>query len=131
MVAKFSRFNPSLALDRIIRVSADTIVTQTSDLSDYLLLEALAQSCGLHLRWKHDFQVAAYLVSCSDLTLPAANCSPQQITATLANQTSTAACYTVTVSPDKLRGTIIIGYAPATYQEHFARRFECLLSMND
>ena len=67
----FSGFDPALALDAILSCDKREIVTRTrSGLPPYLALEAMAQTCGMHLRRRHDFMVHAYLVSMADLLYP-------------------------------------------------------------
>lgn len=98
----------------------------------YLALEAMAQTCGLHLRHRHDFRVQAYLVSMADLPYaPGFGDEPLTIRATLDAQTSAGAGYSVTVN-DRSAGRIIMGHhgftdAPDTL---FRNRFACLSSIN-
>ena len=129
----FSSFDPSRALEAILHYDACQITTRTAkDMPPYLALEAMAQTCGLHLRQRHDFRVQAYLVSMADLPYaPGLGDEPLTICATLDAQTSAGASYSVTVN-DSPAGRITMGRqgiadAPDTF---FRNRFACLSSTN-
>ncbi len=71
MGLEFSGFDPALALDAILTCDEREIVTRTRQgLPPYLALEAMAQTCGMHLRQRYDFLVHAYLVSMAELRYP-------------------------------------------------------------
>lgn len=95
----FSGFDPALALDAILSCDKREIVTRTrSGLPPYLALEAMAQTCGMHLRRRHDFMVHAYLVSMADLLYPPTlGEKALTIRATLTAETSAAASYTAQI----------------------------------
>ena len=63
-----NRFDPSTALAAILSCDPENIITRTPpDLPPYLLLEALAQTCGMHLRFRRHFLVDVFLASATDL----------------------------------------------------------------
>lgn len=130
MLNAFFEFNPSRVVHRINSCTDDELQSETGVLPFVSLLEAMAQSCGLHLRWRHAFLVNAYLVSCSSLTLPPAvgPYPAQHIHARCISVTSQAALYEVLVMPLSLRCRMLVGYAPSVFQEHFHHRFQCLTS---
>lgn len=119
------QFDPSCALEAILDYGPKKILCCTPQRpAPYLHLEALAQSCGLHLRYIHNFQVQAFLVSIANLTYPldqAQEC--WTITATLCAHTSTAALYTVSFLHD-CTCTITMGYQDReTVDTYFQDRF--------
>jgi hypothetical protein len=127
----FSSFDPSRALEAILHCDARQITTRTAkSLPAYLALEAMAQTCGLHLRQRHDFRVQAYLVSMTDLPyVPGFGVEPLTISATLDAETRAGASYSLTVNDDPA-GRIVMGRhgftdAPDTL---FRNRFACLSS---
>lgn len=129
----FSSFDPSSALEAILHYDARRITTRTTkDMPPYLALEAMAQTCGLHLRHRHDFRVQAYLVSMADLPYaPGLEDEPLTIRATLDAETKAGASYSVSVN-DCPTGRITMGRhgfvdAPDTF---FRDRFACLSSTN-
>jgi hypothetical protein len=93
----FSEFNPALALNAILFCDERDIVTSTRPgLPPYLALEAMAQTCGMHLRRRHDFMIQAYLVSMADLRYPPSlGEKTLVIRAALTTETTTAAAYTL------------------------------------
>lgn len=95
----FSGFDPALALDAIQSCDEREIVTLTRPgLPQYLALEAMAQTCGMHLRRRHDFLVQAYLVSVADLLYPPAlGEEALTIRAALTAETTAAAAYAVQI----------------------------------
>lgn len=121
------RFDPSLALAAILSCESGTIVTRTPpDLPAYLLPEALAQSCGMQLRFRHDFRIAAFLASVADLVY-AKPPTPVIIRARLVAETGMAARYEACAdSGEPCR--ITIGYRPAPADTFFRHRFQCLTS---
>jgi len=127
----FSAFDPARALEAILHCDARQITTRTAKaLPAYLALEAMAQTCGLHLRHRHDFRVQAYLVSLADLPyVSGLGVDPLTIRATLDAETKAGASYSVTVD-DCPAGRILMGRhgfsdAPDTL---FRNRFACLSS---
>ena len=95
----FSWFDPALALGVILSCDEREIVTRTRPgLPPYLALEAMAQTCGMHLRQRHDFMVHAYLVSMTDLLYPPA-LGEKALTIRAAHiaETTVAASYTVQI----------------------------------
>lgn len=123
----FAAFDPSLALARIFRIDQTGITTSTPQtMPPFLNIEALAQTCGLHLRWVHDFHVQAYLLSLSGLTCPdLPPVLPMTIRATLLTRTATAARYAVCIDggPDC---EILMGMRPSPDDTFFRARFQCL-----
>lgn len=95
----FSGFDPAQALDAILFCDDREIMTRTRPgLPPYLALEAMAQTCGMHLRRRHDFMVHAFLVSMADLLYPPAlGEKALAIRATLTTETTAAASYTVQI----------------------------------
>lgn len=129
MVGDFAaRFDPALALWRIEDYSATAIVARTKpNPPDYLILEALAQTCGMHARWLLDFREQIFLVSLAGLVYPedhgSAGCLVQ---AELTGQTSAAFSYTARLDngPDC---RVTMGRLPAaTDTTLFRKRFQCL-----
>lgn len=122
-----STFDPSQALGAILTCDLEHIVTRTSpNLPPYLILEALAQSCGMHLRFRHDFFIDAFLASTKDLIhrdYPA----PVVIEARLTAETSAAASYEVRVNGNA-PCRMLMGYRPAPENTFFRDRFQCLIN---
>lgn len=106
----FSAFDPSQALDSILRWDEREMMAQTPvSPSPYLNLEALAQTCGLHLRRRNDFRVQAFLVSVSDLAYPGdAVRAAWTITARLRTETAGGAGYDVEINGVP-GGTVVMG----------------------
>ena len=126
--ANFSAFDPSVALDAVISCDAREIVARTAaGLPPYLALEALAQTCGLHLRHRHGFAVRAFLASVSDLVHdPGLGRSPLTIHATLVAETSAGAAYDV-VTDGAPGCRVLMGHTPLASPDTFFReRFEAL-----
>lgn len=96
----FSGFDPSLALEAILDWDERRITTRTATgLPPYLALEAMAQTCGLHLRRLHDFRIQAFLVSLTDLPhIPGLGDAALTIRATLLARTKAGASYAVDVA---------------------------------
>jgi hypothetical protein len=63
------RFDPSQALSRIHTYGPEHLDAEARGGSPAMLLEALAQACGLHARWRARFMVQARLVSMADVRL--------------------------------------------------------------
>ncbi len=127
----FHAFDPSTALEAILFSDARRITTRTAkSLPAYLALEAMAQTCGLHLRHRHEFRVQAYLVSMTDLPYaPGLGDEPLTICAALDAETRAGASYSLTVNGAPA-GRIVMGRhsfadAPDTL---FRNRFACLSS---
>ncbi|UTF51753.1 hypothetical protein NLA06_07675 [Desulfomicrobium sp. ZS1] len=125
----FSSFDPSMALDAILFCDEREIVTRTPSLPPYLALEAMAQTCGMHLRHRHGFQIQAYLVSVADLLYaPDLGTEPLTIRASMIAETKAGASYAVTVNDDPTC-RILIGHdaRPASLDTLFQSRFTCLI----
>ena len=128
----FRAFDPSRALESILSCDARQIVTRTNSLPPYLALEAMAQTCGMHLRHLHDFRIQAYLVSMSDLLYdPDLGAKPLTIRADITAETTAGASYAVTVN-DAPPCRILIGRhaasdSPDTF---FQSRFKCLSTIS-
>lgn len=122
-----NRFDPSTALAAILSCGPESIITRTPpDLPPYLLLEALAQTCGMHLRFRRHFLVDVFLASAADLVYEE-HPAPVTIRARLTGQTGAAASYEAAVeSGPPCR--MILGYRPALADTFFRRRFQCLSS---
>lgn len=128
MELEFLAFDPSRALEAILACDARQIVTRTKSLPPYLALEAMAQTCGMHLRQLHDFRVQAYLVSVADLLYaPGLGAEPLTIRADITAETKAGASYAVTVN-DGPACRILIGMHAAsdTPDTIFQSRFACL-----
>lgn len=126
----FSQFNPSQALQAILKYDQKTILTRTAQsLAPYLHLEALAQSCGLHLRFVHDFYIQAFLVSISNLDYDPLYCQKKWIIeAQLTAMTPSGARYVVQTQAD--HAVIIMGYNHlAEPDSYFQQRFQCLSTL--
>jgi hypothetical protein len=125
----FSGFDPALALDAILSCDEREIVTRTRpDLPPYLALEAMAQTCGMHLRRRHDFMVQAYLVSMADLRYPPAlGEEALTIRAALTAETTAAAAYTVHIDDGPAFRMLMGRHTPSgTPDNLFRTRFERL-----
>lgn len=127
----FSAFDPSRALKAILHCDTRRITTRTEEaLPPYLALEAMAQTCGLHLRHRHDFRVQTYLVSMAGVShAPGLGAEPLTIEASLDAETKAGASYSVSVD-GRPAGRITMGRggftdAPDTL---FRTRFACLNS---
>lgn len=127
MDMNFCHFDPSLALAAITACDSQKIQTRTkADLPPWLALEALMQTCGLHLRHMHAFRIQTYLVSVADIV-----CTPNMgteallIEAILDTQTTAAARYTVRL-PGSPQGCVLMGYHPDTTGTILQTRFERL-----
>ena len=96
----FSGFDPSLALDAILDWDERHITTRTAPgLPPDLALEALAQTCGLHLRRLHGFRIQAFLVALTDLPyVPGLGEAALTIRGTLLAETRAGASYAVDVA---------------------------------
>lgn len=131
MALDFSSFDPARALYAILSCDARQITTRTAKaLPAYLALEAMAQTCGLHLRHRHDFRVQAYLVSMTGLShVPGLGDAPLTISATLDAETRAGASYSLIVD-DLPAGRIIMGRHGFTDTPDtlFRGRFACLNS---
>ncbi len=124
----FTNFDPSAALDAILFCDEREIMTRTPSLPPYLALEAMAQTCGMHLRHRHDFRIQAYLVSVTDLLYaPDLGTEPLTIRASLIAETKAGASYAVTVN-DSRACRILIGQdaRPNSLDTFFQSRFACL-----
>ena len=123
----FSAFDPSIALDAILFCDESEIVTHAPALPPYLALEAMAQTCGMHLRHRHDFRIQAYLVSMDDLLHdPEPSSTPLTIRAVMIAETKAGARYTVSIN-DAPACRILIGRQESDHPDIFFRsRFACL-----
>ena len=63
------RFDPSQALRHIHASTPEYLEAEARGGSPAMLLEALAQACGLHARWRARFMVQVRLVSMADVRL--------------------------------------------------------------
>jgi len=125
----FSGFDPALALDAVLSYDEHEIVTRTRPgLPPYLALEAMAQTCGMHLRRRHDFMVQAYLVSMADLLyLPALGDKALTIRAALTVETTAAAAYAVHIDNGPSCRILMGRHTPSgTPDNLFRSRFERL-----
>lgn len=127
----FAQFDPALALASIDRIETTGITTRTpAVMPPFLDIEALAQTCGMHLRWLHDFQIQAYLLSLSDLTCPEQGPAlPLTIRASLLTRTTAAARYAVTVAGGQ-PCTVLMGLRPSSEDTFFRTRFQCLSTLS-
>ena len=124
----FSGFDPALALDAILSCDEREIVTRTRPgLPPYLALEAMAQTCGMHLRRRHNFKIQAYLVSLDDLVhVPETRTPSLTIRASMMAETKAGARYEVSVN-DAPACRILIGRQANDRPDTFFRsRFACL-----
>jgi len=125
----FSNFDPSMALEAILFCDERVIVTRTPSLPPYLALEAMAQTCGMHLRHRHGFRIQAYLVSVADLLYaPDLGTEPLTIRASMIAETKAGASYAVTVDYGPAC-RILIGQEarPNFLDTFFQSRFTCLI----
>jgi len=131
MVGDFTaRFDPALALWRIEACSATAITTRTKpNPPDYLILEALAQTCGMHARWLHDFREQVFLVSLAGLVYPddhgAAGCLVQ---AELTGQTGAAFSYAARLDNGPACRVTMGRLPTAPDTTLFRERFQCLIT---
>lgn len=125
-----SAFDPTRALEAIMRCDRQGITTRMQPhLPEGLILEALAQTCGMHLRFRHDFAVTAYLVRLTNLVCTATMAGSGVIRATATAQTAAAMSYAVEVE-DGPSCRILMGFHPASAapDTFFLDRFRCLSS---
>lgn len=129
MVGDFAAcFDPAQALWRIEECAPEGITARARpSLPAYLLLEALAQTCGMHARWVHDFREQVFLVSLAGLAYPedhgAAGCVIQ---AELIAQTSAGFSYAARIDKGPAC-RVTMGRQPAsTAMTLFRERFQCL-----
>lgn len=131
MVGDFTaRFDPALALWRIEACSATAITARTRpNPPDYLILEALAQTCGMHARWLHDFREQVFLVSLAGLVYPddhgAAGCLVQ---AELTGQTGAAFSYAARLDNGPACRVTMGRLPTAPDTTLFRERFQCLIT---
>jgi len=127
MVLDFSSFDPSVALAAVESCDDSGIVTRTAPgLPPYLALEAMAQSCGLHLRKRHDFRIQAFVASMSSLNGDLlAGEFPLTIRARLVSETAAAASYEVGAE-DGPACRMTMGFAASAADNLFRNRFERL-----
>lgn len=117
-----------MALDAILFCDEREITTRTPSLPPYLALEAMAQTCGMHLRHRHGFRIQAYLVSVADLLYaPDLGAGPLTIRASMIAETKAGASYVVTVDGGPAC-RILIGKdaRPTSLDTLFQSRFTCL-----
>jgi hypothetical protein len=128
VVLDFSAFDPALALEAIVRCDRQGITARMRpDLPEGLILEALAQTCGLHLRFRHDFAVTAYLVRVTNLRCAEGMAGSGVIRATAAAHSGAAASYAVEIENGPTC-RILMGHGPASDvpDTFFQDRFRCL-----
>lgn len=128
MSANESGFDPSLALAAITAWDEGAITARTAPgIGPFLALEALAQTCGMHLRRRHGFMARAYLASVSDLLHdPGLGAAVLTIRAALTAETSAGAAYDV-ATDSGIACRILMGHEPLTSPDTFFRqRFEAL-----
>lgn len=129
MVGDFTaRFDPALALWRIEDCSATATTARTRpNPPAYLILEALAQTCGMHARWLHDFREQVFLVSLAGLVYPedhgATGCV---IRAELTGQTGAAFSYAARLDNGPACRVTMGRLPAATDTTLFRERFQCL-----
>lgn len=122
----FSSFDPSSALAAIMYCDEREIVARAPALPPYLALESMAQTCGMHLRHRHDFRIQAYLVTIDDLLHVPGPSAPMVIRAAITAETTAGARYAVTVN-DAHACRILIGRQASDVPDTFFRsRFACL-----
>lgn len=116
----FSQFNPATVLEAILEYDQEKIIGRTpARLAPYLHLEALAQCCGLHLRYIHNFQIQAFLVSMTDLGYDLTQIQTGwTIKACLTAQTPTAARYALRVH-NGTNCVITMGYKQLKIMDNF------------
>ena len=134
MELDFSGFDPSLALDAVLDWDERHITTRSAPgLPPYLALEAVAQTCGLHLRRRHGFRIQACLVSLTDLShSPGLGDAALTIRATLLAETRAGASYAVDVA-DGPSCRVLMGLTATENPDNlFRERFErlCTPSLN-
>jgi hypothetical protein len=128
MVLDYCAFDPAQTLEAIVHCDSLGITTRMRPrLPEGLILEALAQTCGLHLRFRHDFAVTAYLVRLTNLLCTATMAGSGVIRATATAQTAAAISYALEVE-DGPSCRILMGFhpAPAAPDTFFLDRFRCL-----
>lgn len=130
MEVVFDFFDPSLALQDILWCSGTEILTRTRpDLPPYLGLEALAQTCGLHLRRRHEFLVQVYLASMARISWPKPTMPVRAIHAVLTEETATAARYLLDLNGGP-GGEILLSHRALKPENpartFFQERFRCL-----
>lgn len=131
MVGDFTaRFDPALALWRIEACSATAITARTRpNPPGYLILEALAQTCGMHARWLHDFREQVFLVSLAGLVYPddhgATGCLVQ---AELTGQTGAAFSYAARLDNGPACRVTMGRLPTAPDTTLFRERFQCLIT---
>lgn len=113
MLEMAREFDPTQALACITYCDAMSLVAQPRPhASPTLVLEALAQACGMHVRFCHMFAVQVYVASMTKLCCPVSRCADAcQLCAQLMGRTSSACTYAVQVDGTEA-GQIIMGYAP-------------------
>ncbi|GAB1409454.1 hypothetical protein MASR1M90_06080 [Desulfovibrionales bacterium] len=121
-------FDPSLALDRITTCHATGLSAYTNALHPGLVLEAMAQACGLHVRWSHGFTVQAYVVSMRGLSYPTPRSGMRSVQAQVLGRTTSAWTYQVQLDGHAM-GQITLGHAPFADDrlcQFYSRRFHAL-----
>ena len=130
MVVDFSAFDPRWALQSIVRCDASEIVAGTAPhLPPFLALEAVTQTCGLHLRSVHDFRIRVVVARISMLPVPSdLGHDSLLIHATLLGETAAAGSYAVRINEGPAC-TVIMGKESLDGSDHiFKKRFQCLLT---
>ena len=124
----FSAFDPSRALAGIESWDESGIVARTgAGIGPYLLHEAMAQACGMHLRRLHGFAVRAFLASVSELRHePGLGGEALTVRAALVSRTSAGAAYDVAVDGGPAC-RMLMGFTTLDRPDTFFReRFEAL-----
>ncbi len=126
--AGFPAFDPSQALAGIESWDENGIVARTgAGIGPYLLHEAMAQACGMHLRRLHGFAVRAFLASVSDLRHePGLGREALTVRAGLVSRTSAGAAYDVAVDGGPACRMLMGCTALDSPDTFFRERFEAL-----
>jgi hypothetical protein len=121
------RFDPSQALRRIHVSTPEYLEAEARGGSPAMFLEALAQACGLHARWRARFMVQVRLVSMADIRL-----QPDRGThvhASLQAATASGARYRVEADFLAAPAAVTLALLPeASPQILFQNRFQWLAS---
>lgn len=128
MELDISAFDPRTALRTIVRFDDDEIEAGTAPhLPPFLALEAVTQTCGLHLRFRHGFRVRVVVVRISDLAVPPdLGQDSLTIRATLLGETATAGRYAVRINEGSACTVIMSKEGLDGPDLIFKERFQCL-----
>lgn len=120
-------FDPSQAIARIRAFTPTHLNAEARGGSPAMLLEALAQACGLHVRWRSQFLMHTRLVSMGNVCLRPA-CGTRVIVRICA-ETSQGVGYLVEADFLTAAATVTLALVPATTpQTLFQKRFQWLAS---